>query len=102
MSLSMPAVMTATPSSTGVRTVRIGHVLPWPAVGGTEHATLRIARAVEGADFESIVFCLRGADSVVSLFDSQGRLEIAVARGSAAALLEIAAGAPVRAALGPS
>ncbi len=72
MSLSMPAVMTATPSSTGVRTVRIGHVLPWPAVGGTEHATLRIARAVEGADFESIVFCLRGADSVVSLFDSAG------------------------------
>jgi S-adenosylmethionine hydrolase len=42
------------------------------------------------------------AGSVVALFDSQGRLEIAVARGSAAALLEIAAGAPVRAALGPS
>ena len=70
--LSMPAVVTASPSSTAVRTARIGHVLPWPAVGGTEHATLRIARAVHGHDFDNIVFCLRGAESVVSLFDSAG------------------------------
>lgn len=72
MPLSMPAVLTASPHPAGVRTARIGHVLPWPAVGGTEHATLRIARAVQGDEFESVVFCLRGAEPVVSLFESAG------------------------------
>jgi glycosyltransferase involved in cell wall biosynthesis len=50
---------------------RIGHVLPWPAVGGTEHATLRIARAVE-REFDSVAFCVRGADEVMALLESGG------------------------------
>lgn len=50
----------------------IAHVLPWPAVGGTEHATLRIATTVRDHGFESIAFCLRGADGVQALFRNAG------------------------------
>ena len=38
---------------------RVAHVMPWAAVGGTEQATLRIARATEGAGFGHVMFCRR-------------------------------------------
>jgi glycosyltransferase involved in cell wall biosynthesis len=46
--------------------------LPYPAVGGTEHATLRIAQAVDATRFTSIAFCLPEADAVNALFTSAG------------------------------
>lgn len=54
------------------RPARIGHVLPWPAVGGTEHATLRIARAVQGDSFDSVAFCVENAGPVTALLESGG------------------------------
>jgi glycosyltransferase involved in cell wall biosynthesis len=50
----------------------IAHVLPFPAVGGTEHATLRIAKAVDRSRFTSVPFCLQGADPVTALFADEG------------------------------
>ncbi len=46
------------------RSARIAHILPYPSVGGTEHATLRIAKAVDPQRFDSIAFCLRDAEPV--------------------------------------
>jgi glycosyltransferase involved in cell wall biosynthesis len=43
---------------------RIAHILPFPSVGGTEHATLRIAKAVDPARFTSIAFCVPEAAPV--------------------------------------
>jgi glycosyltransferase involved in cell wall biosynthesis len=53
-------------------TFRIAHVLPFPSVGGTEHATLRIAEAVDPSRFGSIVFCLRDATPVRAMFEERG------------------------------
>jgi glycosyltransferase involved in cell wall biosynthesis len=39
---------------------RIAHILPWPSVGGSELATLRLARAVEGEEFTSVAFSRDG------------------------------------------
>lgn len=50
----------------------IAHVLPWPAVGGTEHATLRIAQALEGEQFRSVAFCPGAASPVRALFGAGG------------------------------
>jgi glycosyltransferase involved in cell wall biosynthesis len=50
----------------------IAHILPWPAVGGTEHATLRIAKAIEPSRFTSIAFYLPGAEGVRTLFAEAG------------------------------
>jgi glycosyltransferase involved in cell wall biosynthesis len=50
----------------------VAHVLPWPSVGGTELATLRIARAVGGEQFAHTAFCLKGADAVRELFEGGG------------------------------
>ncbi len=36
---------------------RIGHMMPWEEIGGTEMATLRIAQAVKARGFESVMFC---------------------------------------------
>jgi glycosyltransferase involved in cell wall biosynthesis len=49
-----------------VRTV--AHFLPWPGIGGTEHATLRIARAVRERGFRNVAFCLHDAEEVHQLF----------------------------------
>ena len=49
----------------------IAHILPWPSVGGTEHATLRLARAI-APRYQSKVFCLEGATNVSKLFSDQG------------------------------
>jgi len=43
---------------------RIAHILPFPSVGGTEHATLRIAKAVDPSRFTSVAFCLPEAAPV--------------------------------------
>jgi glycosyltransferase involved in cell wall biosynthesis len=43
---------------------RIAHILPFPSVGGTEHATLRIAKAVDPSRFDSVAFCLPNAAPV--------------------------------------
>lgn len=51
---------------------RIAHVLPWTSVGGTEHATLRIAASVGREGFESVAFCPRGDSPVRELFDAGG------------------------------
>jgi glycosyltransferase involved in cell wall biosynthesis len=50
----------------------VAHILPYTAVGGTEHATLRIAKAVDASRFPSIAFCLRNAPSVRAHFESAG------------------------------
>jgi glycosyltransferase involved in cell wall biosynthesis len=49
----------------------IAHILPWPSVGGTEHATLRLAQAVE-ARYQSKIFCLDEAVSVRNMFAEAG------------------------------
>jgi glycosyltransferase involved in cell wall biosynthesis len=38
----------------------IAHILPFPNVGGTEHATLRIARVLDRTSFESTIVCPEG------------------------------------------
>jgi glycosyltransferase involved in cell wall biosynthesis len=50
----------------------IGHILPFPAVGGTEHGTARIARAASRTRFKSIAFCLPEAETVRALFHDIG------------------------------
>jgi glycosyltransferase involved in cell wall biosynthesis len=50
----------------------IAHVLPYPAVGGTEHATLRIAKSVDPSRYASIAFRLPEADQVEALFTDAG------------------------------
>ena len=52
--------------------IRVAHILPWPSVGGTEAATVRIAGAIEGAEYTSVAFCLRGATPVRALFEEAG------------------------------
>jgi glycosyltransferase involved in cell wall biosynthesis len=51
---------------------RVAHVMPWPSVGGTEHAQARLASAAEGDEFTSVAFCLRNAAPVRSLFEAAG------------------------------
>jgi glycosyltransferase involved in cell wall biosynthesis len=42
--------------------------MPWPGIGGTEHATLRIAHAVRDRGFHSIAFCRDDAPEVHDFF----------------------------------
>ena len=51
--------------------LNIAHILPWPAVGGTEHATLRVAQAVNG-DYHGKIFHLNGATELSALFSNAG------------------------------
>jgi glycosyltransferase involved in cell wall biosynthesis len=51
---------------------RIAHIMPWDGVGGTEHAALRIGRAVVDAGFETTFFCLGSAPLVRDFFASAG------------------------------
>jgi glycosyltransferase involved in cell wall biosynthesis len=53
-------------------TATIAHILPWPAVGGTEHATLRIARAVDRSKYSSIAFCVPDGQPVRKMFADAG------------------------------
>jgi glycosyltransferase involved in cell wall biosynthesis len=50
----------------------IAHILPFPTIGGTEHATLRIARAVDPSRFRSVAFTTAGADQVRTFFAQAG------------------------------
>jgi glycosyltransferase involved in cell wall biosynthesis len=50
----------------------IAHILPYPSVGGTEHATLRIAKAVDPSRFASIAFCLPDAEPVRAIVTDTG------------------------------
>ena len=50
----------------------IAHMLPWPTVGGTEHATLRIARAVGGERLKSTAFCPGDGSPVREMFAASG------------------------------
>jgi glycosyltransferase involved in cell wall biosynthesis len=50
----------------------IAHVMPWDGVGGTEHATLRIAQATASAQLRHVMFCLRDAPAVNDFFTAAG------------------------------
>ena len=50
----------------------IAHILPWNGVGGTEHATLRIGRAVAG-QYTSLFFCPEAAPEVEAFFKEAGQ-----------------------------
>jgi len=50
----------------------IAHILPFPAIGGTEHATLRIVQAVDSSRFAHVAFCLREAPAVLAHFNDAG------------------------------
>ena len=50
----------------------VAHFMPWTGVGGTEHATLRIASAVRDRGFRSIAFCRDDAREVLELFGQAG------------------------------
>ena len=47
-------------------------MLPWPGVGGTEHATLRLVAASRRVGFEGIAFCMESAAPVLQLFRGAG------------------------------
>ncbi|WP_352431827.1 glycosyltransferase [Pyrinomonas sp.] len=51
---------------------RIAHIMPWPTVGGTEQATLRIAEAVRPYGFESVAFCFGERAPVHEIFAAAG------------------------------
>lgn len=50
----------------------IAHIMPWDSVGGTEHATLRIARETAAHGIHSTMFCLESATEVREFFHSAG------------------------------
>jgi glycosyltransferase involved in cell wall biosynthesis len=50
----------------------VAHVLPWPGIGGTEHATLRIARAAAEHGYRSIAFYREDSPVVGEFFRDAG------------------------------
>lgn len=50
----------------------IAHILPFPAVGGTEHGTLRIAKAIDPARFRNVAYCLPEAEPVRAFLTDAG------------------------------
>jgi glycosyltransferase involved in cell wall biosynthesis len=50
----------------------IAHVLPWSTIGGTEHATLRLAQAAGNASFAHTAFCHGDDSPVQKMFESAG------------------------------
>ena len=50
------------------RIQRIAHILPFPGIGGTEHATLRIANAIAPHGFESVILCLHDTEVLRNFF----------------------------------
>ena len=69
---STPAVQHLCDLEMVKRQYHIGHILPSPFVGGTEHATLRIVEAVSGDEFTSTVFCPDAPGPVHQLFEDHG------------------------------
>jgi glycosyltransferase involved in cell wall biosynthesis len=56
----------------GGRALTVAHVLPWPGIGGTEHATLRIARAAAERGYRSIAFYREDSPVVGEFFRDAG------------------------------
>jgi glycosyltransferase involved in cell wall biosynthesis len=52
--------------------LRVAHVLPFSGVGGTEQATLRLAKAIALHGIESVAVCLDEATAVHDLFAEGG------------------------------
>lgn len=50
----------------------IAHILPWKAIGGTELASLRMARVTREAGVHNVFFVLRGCDEIAELFRTDG------------------------------
>lgn len=51
---------------------KIGHVMPYPGIGGTEHATLRIAKLAKDAGYENHFFVPNGFDEVALFYKDAG------------------------------
>lgn len=51
---------------------KVGHILPYEAIGGTEHATLRLARVMREAGYENTVFVLNGCEEISDFFRHEG------------------------------
>ncbi len=49
----------------------IAHILPFPHVGGTELATLRIAEGLRDRGFDHVAFCRSDATAVREMFESR-------------------------------
>ena len=60
------------PTRTATSGHTIAHIMPWDGVGGTEHATLRIAQATANAQLRHVMFCLRDAPTVNDFFTAAG------------------------------
>jgi glycosyltransferase involved in cell wall biosynthesis len=50
----------------------VAHLLPWPGIGGTEHATLRIAQAAAEVGYRSIAFYRQDSPVVGEFFRDAG------------------------------
>ena len=62
------------------RDAHIAHIMPWPSVGGTEHATLRLAQALRDRNYKHTIFCPALSAPVSAMF-AQAGFEIAEYRG---------------------
>lgn len=51
--------------------VAVAHILPWTSIGGTEHATVRIAKAVAADGYRSIFFYPENASPALIAFLSE-------------------------------
>jgi glycosyltransferase involved in cell wall biosynthesis len=54
------------------RALQIAHIMPWSSVGGTEHATLRLAQALRSRNYEHTIFCPDGSSPVPVMFRNAG------------------------------
>jgi glycosyltransferase involved in cell wall biosynthesis len=50
----------------------VAHLLPWPGIGGTEHATLRIARAAAERGYRNVAFYRKDSPVVGEFFGDAG------------------------------
>jgi glycosyltransferase involved in cell wall biosynthesis len=51
---------------------QIAHIMPWSSVGGTEHATLRLAQALRNRKYEHTIFCPELSCPVAGMFTHAG------------------------------
>ena len=50
----------------------IGHILPYEAIGGTEHATLQLAKTTRNAGYKNTFFVLDGFSEIRDFFECEG------------------------------
>jgi glycosyltransferase involved in cell wall biosynthesis len=50
----------------------IGHILPYEAIGGTEHATLQLAKTTRNAGYKNTFFVLDGCVEIRDFFEREG------------------------------